>query len=162
MKFDAAHRAENLAKYKSKIVAITPSYYLHVTYDTNICIFFLKGQYNLANKIAEVGQENCFISEMTVAEMKFGVENSKTIETMRPIIEAFIPKFAVIPICNSLDIYAKEKTRLRKQGLMLDDFDILIGATAVNHNMIMVTNNTSHLSRLENITIEDWTKLSKR
>lgn len=55
------------------------------------------------------GQENCFISEMTVAELKYGVENSRTPEKMRPVVEALIPKFAVIPIYNSLDIYAFEK-----------------------------------------------------
>ena len=99
---------------------------------------------------------------MTVAEMKYGIENSKTIEIMRPIVEAFIQKFIVIPIYSSLDIYAKEKAKLRKEGLIIDDFDILIGATSINHNMIMVTNNVSHLSRLENIVIEDWTILAKR
>lgn len=130
--------------------------------DTNICIYFIKGQYQLDKKIAEVGQQNCFISEMTVAELKYGVENSKTIEDMRVIVEALLPKFSVIPIYNSLDIYAKEKARLRKQGLMIDDFDILIGATAVTFEMVMVTNNVAHLSRLENIVIEDWTKQSKK
>lgn len=113
-------------------------------------------------KIAEVGKQNCFISEMTVAELKYGVENSKTIEEMRVIVEAFIPKFSVVPIYNSLDIYAKEKSKLRKQGLLIDDFDILIGATAVTFEMVMVTNNVAHLSRLENITIEDWTKHSEK
>ncbi len=47
---------------------------------------------------------------------------------MRVIVEAFIPKLPVVPIYNSLDIYAKEKSKLRKQGLLIDDFDILIGA----------------------------------
>jgi tRNA(fMet)-specific endonuclease VapC len=130
--------------------------------DTNICIFFLKGLYDLNKKIALVGEENCFISEMTVAEMKYGVENSKAIETMRPIVEAFIRRFAVIPIYDSLDIYAKEKAKLRTQGLLIDDFDILIGATSINHNMVMVTNNLLHLSRLDNIIIEDWTTLAKK
>ena len=130
--------------------------------DTNICIFFIKGQYELNKKIAEVGEQNCFISEITVAELKYGVENSKTIETMRIVVEAFIPKFAVIPIYNSLDIYAKEKVKLRKQGLLIDDFDILIGSTAVTNEMIMVTNNVAHLSRLDNIVIEDWTTLAKK
>lgn len=130
--------------------------------DTNICIFFIKGLYDLNKKFAEVGEENCFISEMTVAEMKYGVENSKTINEMRQIVEAFIPKFAVIPIFDSLDIYAREKARLRKQGLLIDDFDILIGATAINHNMVMVTNNSSHLGRMEKIVIEDWTILQKK
>ena len=130
--------------------------------DTNICIYFIKGQYELNKKISEVGEGNCFISEMTVAELKYGVENSKTVETMRKIVEAFIPKFLTIPIYNSLDIYAKEKAKLRKQGLMIDDFDILIGSTAVANDMIMVTNNVAHLNRLDKIIIEDWTKPAKR
>ena len=130
--------------------------------DTNICIFFLKGLYNLDKKIAEVGEDNCFISEMTIAEMKYGVENSKTVELMRPVIEAFITKFAILPIYDSLDIYGREKAKLRKQGLLIDDFDMLIGATALHHNMVMVTNNVTHLSRLENIVIEDWTIPKKK
>jgi tRNA(fMet)-specific endonuclease VapC len=130
--------------------------------DTNICIFYIKGQYELNKKIAEVGEENCFISEMTVAELKYGVENSKTIETMRKIVEAFIPNFAVIPIYNSLDIYAKEKAKLRRQGLLIDDFDILIGATSIANSLIMVTNNVAHLNRLDNIVVEDWTTLAIR
>ena len=130
--------------------------------DTNICIFYIKGQYELDNKIIEVGEQHCFISEMTVAELKYGVENSKTIEKMRIIIDAFIPKFAIIPIYNSLDIYAKEKAKLRKQGILIDDFDILIGATSIANGLTMVTNNVAHLSRLDNIVIEDWTTLAKR
>lgn len=113
--------------------------------DTNICIYFIKGLYRLDEKFVEVKQENCFISEMTVAELKYGVENSKTVELMRPVVEAFIPKFAIIPIYDSLDIYAFEKAKLRKQGILIDDFDILIGATAIAHNMVMVTNNVNHL-----------------
>lgn len=128
--------------------------------DTNICIYFLKGLHELDKKIAAVGEQACFISEITVAELKYGVENSKTVEIMRVIVETFIPKFAVIPIYNSLDIYAKEKAKLRKQGLLIDDFDILIGATAVANNMVMVTNNVAHLSRLDDIVVEDWTALT--
>ena len=123
---------------------------------------FLKGLYDLNKKIAEAGEQNCFISEMTVAELKFEVENSKTPEKLREIVEAFIPKFAVIPIYDSLDIYAKEKAKLRQAGFLIDDFDILIGATALNHNIVMVTNNVAHLGRLDNIIIEDWTASEKK
>ena len=128
--------------------------------DTNICIYFIKGQYELNKKILEVGEQNCFISEITVAELKYGIENSRTVETLRKIVESFIPKFPVIPIYSCLDIYAKEKAKLRKQGLLIDDFDILIGSSAVANAMVMVTNNVGHLSRLGNITIENWTTLS--
>lgn len=125
--------------------------------DTNICIYFIKGQFQLDQKIEAVGAANCFISEMTVAELKYGVENSKTPEVLRPIVEAFIPKFVVVPVYEALDIYAAEKARLRQQGLLIDDFDILIAATAVTHEFVMVTNNGKHLGRLQNIAIENWT-----
>lgn len=117
----------------------------------------MKGQYDLYKKIAEVGERNCFISEMTIAELKYGVENSNTMEAMRIIVETFIPKFTVIPIYKSLDIYAKEKASLRKRGLMIDDFDILIAATAVTYGFVMVTNNTNHFNRITDIELEDWT-----
>ena len=130
--------------------------------DTNICIYFIKGLYELNKKILEVGEENCFISEITVAELKYGIENSKTIEMMREIVEAFILKFPIIPIYNSLDIYAKEKAKLRKKGLLVDDFDILIGSTAIANEMVLVTNNVAHLNRLDHIVIENWASLSKR
>jgi tRNA(fMet)-specific endonuclease VapC len=82
-------------------------------------------------------------------------------EDMRVIIEVFIPPFSIIPIYNSLDIYAKEKAKLRKQCLLIDDFNILIGATAITHDMVLKTNNVAHLSRIDNIIIEDSTKQSK-
>jgi len=45
--------------------------------DTNICIYYLKGRFDLNRKIENIGIENCFISEITVAELKFGAENSE-------------------------------------------------------------------------------------
>lgn len=45
--------------------------------DTNICIHFLGDEYNIKEKIEEAGLENCFVSEVTIAELKFGAENSQ-------------------------------------------------------------------------------------
>ena len=110
--------------------------------------------YNLDRKIEEVGIQNCFISETTIAELKFGVENSKTPDVMRPIIELFIFKFAIIPVFNALQIYANEKALLKRIGQIIDDFDILIGASAIANNMVMVTNNESHFDRLKKLRLK--------
>lgn len=45
--------------------------------DTNIIIFWLKNRYQIADKIAELGPANCFVSEVTVAELHYGVECSR-------------------------------------------------------------------------------------
>ena len=57
-----------------------------------------------------------------------------------------------------LELYAKEKARLRKIGTPIDDFDLLIGVTSVTHNLTLVTNNSNHFKRIKDIALEDWTK----
>lgn len=125
--------------------------------DTNICAYFLNGKFNLEVKIEKIGFENCVVSEITIAELKYGVEKSTHKEKNRRTIETFQSKFNVIPIFPSLDIYAKEKARLKTKGKILDDFDLLIGSTAIFNNLTLVTKNVSDFDRLENIEIEDWT-----
>lgn len=124
--------------------------------DTNICIYYLKGLYNLEDKIREVGLENCFISEITIAELKYGIENSENRDENKRIIQDFIESIQILPIISSFDIYAKEKVKLRKQGKIIDDFDLLIGCTAIANNLTLVTRNTGHLDRIDNIKIENW------
>jgi len=125
--------------------------------DTNICIFYLKGRFDLDTKVRNVGVENCFISEITVAELKFGAENSEHVERNRSVVTNLLSVFQVIPVFGSLDVYAKEKARLRKQGDLIDDFDLLIGATVIANKLIMVTNNTKHFVRMDGMILEDWT-----
>ncbi len=67
--------------------------------------------------------------------------------------------FTILPINSALDIYAKEKADLRNAGTIIDDFDLLIGSTAIKFDMIMVTNNTKHLGRIYGIQIQDWTRV---
>ncbi|WP_317174872.1 PIN domain-containing protein [Pararhodonellum marinum] len=107
--------------------------------DTNICVYFLNGKFNLDVKIEEVGFENCVVSEITMAELKYGVEKSTHKVKNRKTLETFQTKFNIIPIFPSLDIYAKEKARLKTKGKILDDFDLLIGSTAIFNNLTLVT-----------------------
>jgi tRNA(fMet)-specific endonuclease VapC len=124
--------------------------------DTNICIHFLGDEFNIKEKIEKAGLENCLVSEITIAELKFGAENSQNKEKNRKTIDDFVKKFSIIPIHNSIDIYAKEKARLRKKGKSLDDFDLLIGATAISNNFTLITRNVSDFDRLDGIEIKNW------
>jgi tRNA(fMet)-specific endonuclease VapC len=116
----------------------------------------LKGLYRLDAKIERVGSDNCFLSEITVAELKFGVENSSYKDKNRKVVDAFVGNFTILPIINAIDVYAREKARLRKKGLPLDDFDLLIGATAIANKLTLVTRNINDFNRLEGIKIENW------
>ena len=124
--------------------------------DTNICIYLFKGKFNLDKKLIEVGLSNCAISEITYAELIYGAEKSKKREANLDLVENFTSQIIILPIFNGIKIFAKEKARLRKEGEIISDFDLLIGATAIANKMIMVTNNVSEFSRMRNINIENW------
>lgn len=127
--------------------------------DTNICVFFLRGKYNLDQILKEKGRENCYVSEVTVAELRFGAENSENPPKSNRAVSAFLKGISIIPIFGSIKRYAKEKVRLRKLGKpMHDEFDLLIGVTAIENKLTLVTDNVKDFERLNNIKIENWIK----
>jgi len=125
--------------------------------DTDISVFYLRGKYNINQKLKEIiGYDNCFISEITLAELKYGAELSEKVDENLNSVNEFASKIGILPIFNSLDLYAKEKARLKKAGNIIDDFDLLIGCSAIKNSMILVTNNENHFERIKNIKIENW------
>jgi predicted nucleic acid-binding protein len=48
--------------------------------DTNIVIYYFKGFFDLDSKLKEAGLSNCFISEVTLAELTFGAAKSSKIQ----------------------------------------------------------------------------------
>jgi len=117
----------------------------------------MKGKFNLEAKFEKVLADNCFISEVTLAELKFGVEKSEKPEKNKKVLDNFLTGVQILPIFHSLDLYAKEKARLQKAGTPIDDFDLLIGVTSIRHQLTMVTNNTKHFKQITGIKLEDWT-----
>ncbi len=126
--------------------------------DTNICIHYLNGQFAIAEKLKKIGFHNVAISEITLAELIFGAEKSQKTAKNRQAISDFIEKnnIKVLPISNAIEFYATEKARLQANGRSVDDFDLLIGATSVQNNLIMVTRNIRHFEHISNIRLENW------
>jgi tRNA(fMet)-specific endonuclease VapC len=101
-------------------------------FDTSICVFFLRGKLNLDDILKEKGRENYFISEIKVIELRYISENSKSQSKSHIAVDSFINGISIIPIFGSIELYAKEKVRLK--GIispMHDDLDLLIGVTAI-------------------------------
>lgn len=115
--------------------------------------------YEVDQKINHVGLKNCYISEITVLELKYGVELSKQRDGIdrKEQLNRFLATISILPITESLDFCAKEKIRLRLAGTPAeDDFDLLIGCTAVVDGMTMVTENIKHFKNINGIYLENW------
>jgi tRNA(fMet)-specific endonuclease VapC len=125
--------------------------------DTSTCIFFLRGKIQLDKIFKEVGLQNCYISEITVAELRFGAENSGDPIKSHKAVDLFLQGLTIIPIFGSIRKYAQEKVRLRKMGKPLhDEFDLLIGVTAIVNGLTLVTDNLKDFEKLQDIKIENW------
>jgi len=125
--------------------------------DTNICISLLKNQYGIREAILNVKTKNCFVSEITIAELYYGASKSNNREERVKDVDFIVSHFGIVPIFRALPLYGDLKAKLEKDGNRIDDFDILIGSTAIANGMVMVTDNVKHLGRLPGIKIENWT-----
>ena len=118
---------------------------------------FLRGKFEVDETIKLKGLENCYISEITVLELRFGAENSANREKSHKAVDIFLKGIVIIPIYGSIKKYAEEKVRLNKLGKpQNDEFDLLIGVTAIENKLILVTENTKDFERLNRIEIENW------
>ena len=124
--------------------------------DTNICIFYLQGKYNVPAKILKAGRKNCFISEITVAELLYGASCSQNKEKHLKEVEDLISLFTTLPIYPALHTFADTKAQLRTSGMLIDDFDLLIGATALANGLTLISDNLKHLSRIPNLKCKNW------
>jgi tRNA(fMet)-specific endonuclease VapC len=125
--------------------------------DTNICAFFFRDKYHITDILRTKGIENCCISEITVVELRYGAENSDDPQRHHKSLDLFLQRITVMPIIDSISTYAAEKVRLRKAGTPIhDEFDLLIGASAIYYGLTLVTDNLKDFKRFNNIKIENW------
>lgn len=120
------------------------------------CIFYMKGKFHLNEKIDDRMKRFCFISEITIAELLYGATCSNRKDKILKEVESFVSQFTILPIYDSLLTFAELKNTLRSQGNLIDDFDLLIGASAVANDLILVTENMKHLERVPRLKIENW------
>lgn len=126
--------------------------------DTNVCVYFLRGNRRIADQIRAVGWGNCYVSEITVAELLYGAECSASTKVNAATIIDLCDCLHVLPISDVIPMFARQKAILRKKGEIIEDSDMWIAATSVTHDMVMVTENVKHLGRLQGVKIEKWEK----
>lgn len=124
--------------------------------DTNVLIAMFRKQHAIREQILKMGIENCVVSEVTLAELKVGAYKTNDPRQWHEVNETS-RSFTIINITSDdFDLYARNRALLENQGTKIDSLDLLIGCSAVNNNLIVVTHNTKHFARIPNLTIDDW------
>lgn len=124
--------------------------------DTCVCISMFRNEGRVRETLQRIGPKNCFISEITVAELYFGLAKASDKNRKLNDIREVQRLFRVIPAYSSFKEYGEIRYDLEHKGQRVDQFDLLIGATALHHKMILVTSNLKHFERINGLTIENW------
>ena len=127
--------------------------------DTNICIYLINGNETIKNKVKEIGVFSLSISNATLAELYFGAHNSKKVDANLNRIDEFKKNLTVYSdTIASAEAFGRFKSKLRSEGKIIEDFDILIASIAFANNCILVTNNPDHFERIDELKVENWLK----
>jgi len=124
--------------------------------DTNTCIEYFKHRHGVPERMNQVSRENLYVSEVTIAELLYGAVHSMSVERHLREVRELQRDITVLPISDAIEDYAAIRHALTSQGLTVEDFDILIGATARHYGLIAVTDNLKHFNPMPGVTVENW------
>jgi tRNA(fMet)-specific endonuclease VapC len=123
--------------------------------DTDWVIDHLNQIDAVVSRLTALRPEGLAISVISLAELYEGVFGSHDPEESERALDAFLEDVTVLGIDEEIGkLFGRERARLRRQGTLPGDFDLLIGVTALRHNLTVLTNNRRHFELVEGIQIE--------
>ncbi|MCX7011736.1 MAG: type II toxin-antitoxin system VapC family toxin [Candidatus Sumerlaeota bacterium] len=125
--------------------------------DTDILIYALKARPNVLVRFAETREAPKAISVVSYGELLFGAMKSSRPQESLARARRVGELFQVVDVTRAIiEGFAAIKADLQRKGAPLDDFDLIIAATAVSLGYRLVTNNERHFRRVPGLRVENW------
>ena len=122
--------------------------------DTDWAIDYLRNVDVTVDQLEELAPSGIGISIISVGELYEGIFASRDQEKSETELRSFLDLVEVLFVDETVSrIFGRERRRLRAAGTLIPDLDLLIGATAIRHNLTILTNNRRHFERLEGLRI---------
>ena len=122
--------------------------------DTDWVVHCLHGESRVTARLEQLMAEGVGLSIVSMAELYQGVFYSTNPEGNELALHRFLTDIEVVPIDDAIcRVFARERGRLRAAGTPIGDFDLLIGSTAICHDLTVLTNNRRHFERLQGLQI---------
>ena len=122
--------------------------------DTDIAIEYLRGNKKVVEKLIELSFENLYTSTISLAELFYGVYCSDNKEKHLSGLLLFLEKVEIANINFGISkLFGIMKAELKKEGKLIDNFDLLIGCISLHNNQILLTNNIKHYKNINGIKL---------
>ena len=126
--------------------------------DTNACISLLRERYQdliarwRSNKPTDIA-----LCSIVIYELRFGAERSSSPSLEHAKLDLFFGPFASLPFDDGCARKcASIRAKLEKKGEVIGPHDLQIAATAMHHDLILVTHNTREFRRIPRLRLIDW------
>ena len=129
--------------------------------DTDTCSYLMRARdvevLAAMEDRVEAGHHIC-ISVITYAELRLGAARSQANDKYDTLIDALVERLDFVAewTAEAADRFANLQARLLGQGASIGTNDAMIAAHALTIDAVLVTNNTRHFARVENLKLENW------
>ena len=126
--------------------------------DSNVCIHLLNGRHTtLIQRFRQYDPRQTVLCSMVKAELMRGALRSQRVELNLERLAIFFAPLKSLPFDDSAaEHFARVGAELMKQGTPIGPNDLVIAATALAHQVTLVTHNTAEFSRVPGLRLEDW------
>jgi tRNA(fMet)-specific endonuclease VapC len=122
--------------------------------DTDWIIDHLNGVAAVTARLKELQPTGLAVSIISLAELYEGVHYSRDPVRSETSLQQFLTGLSILGIDDEVcRIFGRERGRLRQQGRTIGDFDLLIAATCLRHQLQICTNNRRHFEAVEGLAI---------
>ncbi len=124
--------------------------------DTDWVAEYLVNRAPAVTLLERLAPEGLAISVMTYAEIYEGVLYGRDPRRAEAAFRAFLQAVRVLPLTRPvLRRFAGIRGDLRRRGQIIGDPDILIAATALQHDLVLVTRNRRDFERIPDLRLDE-------
>ena len=125
--------------------------------DTNIVSHLWRLERTVRAHLEAIDPSAVGVPAGVLAELHYGkFNNPDRAEKLEVLISDLRAAYPVLPFdAGSAEWFGRLKHRLK--SAMVQDRDLLIASTALSHGYALVTNNTRHFARIQELVLVDWT-----
>ncbi len=128
---------------------------MKIALDTNVIVAIQKRNVAVLERLARYSAGEVVLPAIVLHELWFGAYNSTQVNANIADIERL--RFPVLDF-NSEDgrIAALIRADLKRKGMPIGPYDMLIAGQALARDLTLVTRNTREFMRVEGLRVEDW------
>lgn len=128
--------------------------------DTNICIYIAKHHPpEVKTRFEQLRPGQLVMSVITYGELYYGA--SKSTQRMKALtqLEGLVQDIPIENLNSTVaQAYGEIRATLEKQGRLIGNNDLWIGAHAMALDVTLATNNEREFKRIAGLSVENWTK----